>query len=194
MKKERIVTLVVTLIVVVLFASTSLAIENTPPIGKTRSDDSLHYLECNDYVLNVLKDYYVGILPSKIDVQGKLEYHYRYSCAILGDPNFSIFLSMKYDDEDKYNEEIARIEHLVNAHTTAELLCDSTYILTGTKQDIEKALDNQIYNGLRFNFEIVHCDEQNLKVWFYLAQVWDGSVPEEDKKMLQSLTESMVSP
>ena len=193
MKKERIVALIITLIIL-LSASTSLAIENTPPVGEARSDDSLHYLECNDYVLSILGNSYVGILPSEIDEQGKPEYHYRYSCAVFGDPNFSIFLSMKYDDEEEYNKEIARIDHLMNECTNTELICDSTYILTGAKQDIEKALDDQIYDGLRFNFEIVHCDEQNLKVWFYLAQIWDGSVPEDDKKMLQSLTESMISP
>lgn len=165
------------------------AYENDPPVGTAYIDDISNYMQYNEYVLDMLDRYYTGVIPDEVDFLVVKDYCYWYKCALFGDPNFSVYLSLQYDTTEEYRAGIASIEELTQEHEKIITPFGKTCFLTGTQQGIEEILDDQILDGLFHRFEIVQYNEAENRVDIFVAQMWDGAVPESQKEILQQFVQ-----
>lgn len=160
------------------------ALENDPPVGSALNRDIANYMQYNAYVLDALDCYYAGALPAQVEQKNVRDYCDWYQCALLGDPNFSIYLSLQFDAIEDYQAEIARIEALIDPETNASI-SDAPLFLRGSAQDIQEILNDQILDGLFYRFELVQCNESMHRIDLYAAQIWDGSATDAQKEILQ---------
>lgn len=181
--------MVLTILINMCFLPVSYAYENDPPVGTVYSEDISNYMHYNEYVLDMLDSLYIGVLPAEVDSLAVNHYCYWYRCGLFGDPNFSVYLSFQYDTAEDYRAEIDDIEELPQEYEKIITPLDKTYFLKGTQQGIEEILDDQILDGLFHRFEIVQYSESEHSVNIFVAQMWDGSVPESQKEILQQFVQ-----
>ena len=152
----------------------------SPMIGEVDVEDPAEYLECDAYVLGLLRSEYAGILPDALPSDAEPVYRYHYACAPFGDPEFSIYLKLRYNDPDGYALERERItEELGQPYS-------EVFHVSGTDKDAEEYLDTQILDGKSYNFEVVRFEEESLTVEYYAAKLWDGHDASGQWALLQS--------
>ena len=152
----------------------------SPMIGEVDVEDPTEYLECGAYVLELLRSEYAGTLPDALPSDAEAAYWYHYACALFGDPEFSIYLKLRYHDPDGYARERERIAE------GAQLPDSGIFLVSGTDEDVEEYLDDQIFDGKSYNFEVVRFEEESLTVEYYAAKLWDGHDASGQRALLQS--------
>ena len=186
---KKYIWLILMIFIYMYFLPVGYAFESDPPFGIICTEDISNYRQYNEYVLRLLDDFYAGVLPDRVDIQAVKKYCYWYQCGLFGEPNFSVYLSLQYITAEEYRAGIGHMEELLQEYEKVKILCNDTYILTGTEQGIEEILDKQILDGLCHRFEIVQYNESAYGVDIFVAQMWDGSVPESQKAILQQFVE-----
>ena len=110
--------------------------------------------------------------PQKNDLD-IVEYRYEYECAVLGDPNFSIRLKVKYDSES-FQKECNRLSHeaLITDPVTE---CFVVYSRGDILSDVDELFNERTLDGASFFFELAFSDCDELTVDYLISKQWDGS-------------------
>lgn len=171
MRNKRAAALVI--LAVVLAAGFGLL--NDPPIGSASSDDASDYMRVNKFVKNKLETEFTETLPETIPQNAKnVEYHYRYSCGLMGDASFYINLCIEYGSEVDVLNESKRLQKLNPLSVLSEE--EITYLIfAGTEDAFDAYLDDIIRDGSLFHFNIIAIDESARTVEYSAAYYSDGS-------------------
>ena len=171
MRKKR--TIVMAILVMGLIAVFMFL--NDPPIGSASSDDASDYMRVNKFVKNKLESEFPEILPETIPQNAKnAEYHYRYSCGLMGDASFYINLCIEYGSEVDVLNESKRLQKLNPLSVLSEE--GITYLIfAGTEDAFDAYLDDIIRDGSLFHFNIIAIDERARTVEYSAAYYSDGS-------------------
>ncbi len=143
------------------------------PVGSVQTTDLGRYADYNYYVDAQLSAHFKGALPVKAaDHWQDPHYEYRYHCALLGDPCFSIYLQIQCSAE-AYPIEQSRIDALT---TQTKTLADGSvvYYVTGSANDLDSMTDEEIHDGTPYYYEWVRFDPATLQIEYVTALHWEG--------------------
>ena len=173
MKKQLLLSLFVFLFCVLLYGC-----EENPPIGSKCITDSTNYLKTNSFVqkeLSVLSDF---PLPKTIPADAEvLEYQYAYDCSLLGEPNYSVMLVLRFPDEDAYRKEQSRIGKFIDADTTEKRDSDcSKYYFGDTLTGLDILTDDRIEDGNCANLQFILLNDKEHAVTYAIGRLHDGSI------------------
>ena len=169
-------------VVVAVLCFIDLYVWQDPPAWRVSLDDPLLYSHYNHYVKQDLKNNYRGMLPNRISRKQCISYQYDYSCGILGDPQYSIALKMQYDPVF-YASEKCRILYLEGEFYGNN---EDTYVLTGSREDLQGYIDNVICDGMFYRFEIARFDDGKYEIEYYTALLQDNRYDPNIEKRLSS--------
>ena len=133
---------------------------------------SIDYGDWNDRTKAILAKQFEGILPNNISEQKNIQsYHYKFSQAVFGDENFVICVGLQAPDEtafDKY------VDNYASELTSSFSQDDMTYYLFQySSESVADYLDERIYDGAFYNFEIALVSKNDLTIQILAAHVWD---------------------
>lgn len=153
------------------------------------SSNSIAYGDWNTSTKSILATQFEGVLPDEITAQKYLQSHsYQFSQGVLGDPNFVIFVALQMPDEAAYD---AYLENC--ASKAAPVLSQdgiAFYPVQCTSESVADYLDDKVYDGMFFNFEIVLGSRDDLSIRILAAHVWDYYQNEVLVDFLQNLNHS----
>lgn len=163
------------LVILAVALAAVFALLNDPPIGSVSSDDASDYMRVNKFVKNKLESEFPEILPETIPQNAKnAEYHYRYSCGLMGDASFYINLCVEYGSEVDVLNESKRLQKLNPLSVLSEE--GITYLIfAGTEDAFDAYLDDIIRDGSLFHFNIIAIDESARTIEYSAAYCFDGS-------------------
>ena len=173
MKKQLLLILFVFLFCVLLYGC-----EENPPIGSKFITDSTYYLKTNSFVqkeLSVLSDF---PLPKTIPADAEvLEYQYAYDCSLLGEPNYSVMLVLRFPDEDAYRQEQARIEKYIDSDTTEKIGSNCRkYYFGDTLTGLDILTDDRIEDGNCAILQYILLDDKEHTATYSVGKLFDGSI------------------
>ena len=168
---KRIVILLLSMIMLLLSSCSS-----DPPINSTVIDDEQRYLQVNKYVDQMLHEHFLGMLPSTDLVNSeRSDYHYEYSCSVLGEPSFLIHCTVKFDSAESLSKETGRLNKISNEIYSLK----DNRILFYVKPDannLDRYLDDMINDGLSFCFEMALLDENSNSIEYLTALQQDNQM------------------
>lgn len=140
---------------------------------KTRHDTDMARYRCwQDSVTKTIEKEFVPALPARkdVDMYGD-EYNYIFSQGTLSDPNFVIYVSMRFPDKASYEKEIEKY----NAFLTNPIQQHGTchYAIQYSLEKESAYTDKEIRDGMYYNFQIISANEQEYVIQFLVAHVWD---------------------
>lgn len=176
--------LLIHLIVVGIFVFFLSGCAGDPPITTVRVTDTSAYGKFNDYVNRDLAQS-VSILPNEIPSNATvIEYNYNYCCAVLGDPNYSILLNLRFTDAESFTQERTRV--LEMSGTDVQIIKSDSVerIYWGkTQEGLEKLTDSEVLDGLSVHIKYALLDNDNCQITYAMGLLWDGD--EHDKKVIE---------
>lgn len=159
-----------------------------PPMGYENVTDPEKYMEVNWFVNKELNDYFEGSMPKEIPKQSNnVHYYYHYSAGILGDPSFLLDLSLVYNSDTLYSSENTRLGSLCHGNITTTNGC-KYYLIQFKKEDLQNYMDDEIYDGLSYNFEIAAANDLQKSIEYLSAKQYDSAgVSDDIRKLLAPL-------
>lgn len=167
--KKKIILLALILCVIVIAS-----ILSDPPIGVVTIDDTSDYYRFNKFVKSSIESEFSSTLPKVIppDVRNA-EYHYLYSCGLLGDPTFYVFLRVEYADKDSICEEKRHLEQLAPICSLPK--DEEQYLIfAGNEESFNGYLDDKPHSGVFWHFNIVVINENERTITYSLARYQDS--------------------
>jgi len=151
-----------------------------------KSCDSVAYGDWNAGTKNILANQFKGTLPDGVTAQEHIQsIYYKFSHALLGDENFVICVELQTPDEaafEKYLESCTGKSEAVYSH---EELC--YYLVQCSNESVADYLDDKLYDGMFYNFEIVLADRNDFTIQTLAAHVWDYYKDDELVDFLQKI-------
>ncbi|MBP3538644.1 MAG: hypothetical protein J6J62_02245 [Oscillospiraceae bacterium] len=139
-------------------------------LGKTLKADS--YGDWGRKTKAILSENFNGFLPEVAVAQNYGQnYYYKYKQAPLGDANFVIYIEIALPDDAAFNNFLAGYE--IDSIESRSMSNETVYFIQGDAESIAEYLDDEIYDGMYYNFELISVDKNSLTVEFLSAQVWD---------------------
>lgn len=179
--KKRLITSAL----MVLFAGAILffLFKDEPPVGERIVTDPARYLQTSRYVATrreaALADGRLtrSFLPDLQDGAEMREYLYWYKCALLGDPNYAVAVTVYYADEGAFEAEIRRLCALEDFGWTAS---EGTLIVEkGTAPKIRAYLEPPLHDGCEYLLEYAIVSLKERTITYTEANLWEGQVCHE---------------
>lgn len=140
-----------------------------PRAESTNLSDYGEWIGATERILN--QDFH-GTLPSKeaMEEQG-VDYYYKYYEAMGGDPNFLIYVELSFPDRASFETEVAKYAPFsaISVMTGEERV----YPIQFSEADIQGFLDEKIYDGMYYSFEIAAADGKSFTLRILNARLWD---------------------
>ena len=170
------------LILCILLSFSLCSCASDPSVGSELVTDSALYLKTNTYVQDILSELSAFPLPEEIPANAEaLEYRYAYDCALLGDPNFSIKLVLRYSDENVYQQERQRIQSHIDTETVVEENTNgSRYFFGNTLTGLKMLTDDRIEDGNCAILQFAVFDSNEKTVTYAIGRLYDGAVYDDD--------------
>ncbi len=141
------------------------------PFYTTDISDTNSFGKYNRYVDNFLNKNSILLNFEKNEFKEVIDYHYHYTCALLGDPAFYIVASVKYYNNDIFNTDIIRI---LNDCCEKEFFNQSEILCLGiVEKYVEMFFDDKLNSGMRFLFETAEIDLETKIIKYSYAVWWD---------------------
>ncbi len=166
---------------VILVAIVLIVYFNEPPVKQEAELDAQNYLKVNRYVSGLREELIgegrirAGFLPPQVDEEQVTEYLYWYSCAILGDPNYGISVTLKYSTDDALLSEINRIEGLGGFKETE---CRD-HILIGGKElsgQLKELFGSPVRDGSRYVMEYAIVSIERRTITYSEVCIWENQI------------------
>lgn len=139
---------------------------------KTQSDDIKSYGAWNDTTISILQNSFNRTLPEKKTVECYgVDYYYSFTEAFLGDPMFMIRVTLQFPSDNDVQSQLGTY-----VLDNSELMQDGTTIycfLQGDAQKILEYMDDDICDGIFYDFEIISVDYETNRVTIVNARAWD---------------------
>ena len=138
----------------------------------TQRSNVADYGNWNNTTAQLLKDSFTNSLPNSTTVgQYCHDYYYAFRQGTLGDPNFVIYVKLKFPNDVTFHKYLEEIN--VNGTPYAQIQDDQYFLIQGTKDLIAEYTNNQTYDGWFFDIEIVSINEQSKEISHIVAHAWD---------------------
>ena len=150
---------------------------NEPPIKTETITDISYYGKYNTYVNNDLEQT-IALLPPQIPSDATVDkFKYSYTCAALGDPNYSIILSLCFIDKESYCSEKNRIMELVDSSTsTITNTFGEQWLFWGeTENGLKQLTNDEVLDGLYVRVTYAVCNDDNNQIVYAVGLLVDGS-------------------
>lgn len=179
--KKRLIAYV--LLAILTGAVLFLAFRDEPPVGERIVTDPVRYLQTSRYVATrreaALADGRLtrSFLPYLQDGAEMRDYLYWYNCALLGDPNYAVAVTVYYADEGAFEAEIRRLCALEDFGWTAS---EGTLIIDkGTAPKIRALLEPPLRDGCEYLLEYAIVSLKERTITYTEADLWEGQVCHE---------------
>lgn len=180
--KNRIVAVVLIVCILALFGCEA---------KRDSHSDIINYGQWKDSTNSILTDSFCKSLPSsqKVREYGK-HYYFKREQALLGDENFVIRVILQFDNKAIYEREL--INHTKD-YWPFMLESDSAtqYLIQGSSEAIQDYLDDEVLDGMFYNFEIVSTNADDYSISFISAHVWDYYTDPILSEYLQQVSETL---
>ena len=134
--------------------------------------DLSDYGRWNSFTKETLQDCFLNPLPNCETVE---RYGTSYYCqsiqSLLGDPNFVIHLSLQIPDEVQYQKELENFTAQLDEPVVIGAV--HYYLVQCSRDDVLSYLDDEVYDGMFYNFEIISANPEENTISFISAHVWD---------------------
>ena len=120
--------------------------------------------------------YCIDAFPGNISGNAETTYLYYYSPGniLFGlSPEFSIYLSLSFDEYNDYAMEKDRITH--DQSSIDESSCADVLFLQGTTAQVQMYLSDTIYDGAEFTFQIIKCSDASRRIEYYASRLNDSN-------------------
>lgn len=134
--------------------------------------DLSSYGDWEDKTIDILASNFLYELPDKalVDKNG-YAYYYKSSQGILGDKNFVILVVLKYPNTAEYNKALNQyIDFPASVFTEGDT---THYLIQASPESGQEYLDENTYDGMFYDFEVISFDQSNQTISFLSAHVWD---------------------
>lgn len=142
----------------------------------TQQHSSINILEFglwSSSTKSILREDFTSSLPDEQTVcnYGKT-YYYTSTQGLLGDLNFVINVVLQFDDKANYESELSK--YTILCQDVIEKT-DNTlhYVIQGSSEQATEYLDDKVYDGMFYNFEIVSANLEDHSISYINAHVWD---------------------
>lgn len=126
----------------------------------------------NESTDNILEEQFYGFLPEKSTAEKYGQnYYYKFVQAVLGDANFVIYIDIVLPDTTTFENLCSQYE--LNSKEMITLDNQEFYFIQCIPESVSEYLDDKIYDGMYYNFEIIAINRSNYTISFLSAHVWD---------------------
>lgn len=131
-----------------------------------------NYGQWDQATSEILKDSFNDSLPNANEMsQFGQDYYYTVHQSGFSDYNFVISCSLKYSNYEKFQKEL---KYLTTASKKIISLNGiSYYLIQYSDKTATDYIDDKIYDGMFYRFEIVFADDEALSINVVNAYVWD---------------------
>lgn len=99
------------------------------------------------------------------------DYYYSYKQAFLGDQNFIIYANFEIPDKNDYKSKIKTFDKFESLFYNND---SEMYIfLQGDEKDMSLYLDDELLDGMFYDFEIIVANNNSQTIHYLIAHVWD---------------------
>ena len=152
-----------------------------PPAREEIHDKPQKYLKVNRYVRKLREEFTEegriteGFLPLRIDTNQTVEYLYWYHCALFGDPNYAITVTIHFPDKSSLLGEINRIEDLDGF---TEIRNEDYLIVAGKRllEKVEAFFDPPVEDGTRYSIEYVIISMNDRTITYTELCIWENQI------------------
>lgn len=121
---------------------------------------------------NILCNNFTNSLPdSKAVNEYGQKYYYNFSQSAFSDHSFVIYIVMQLPDETSYEKELSKYTALLSNSVVNNNI--TYYTIQYSHEDVLEYMNNKIYDGMYYNFEIISVDKSKYTISFLNARVWD---------------------
>ena len=142
------------------------------PMENRHSAKIADYSKWENSTKRILSESFSDSLPSnEAASQYGQSYYYKSAKALFGDKQFVIMVTLKFDDTASYEKELAKYKD-ADSHPT---ISDGTmyYALQYSEAFASEYLNDEIDDGVYYDFEIVSANNNDLTIRYVNAHVWD---------------------
>ena len=134
--------------------------------------DIAKYQYWQDSVTKTVEKEFAPALPARetVEAYGK-EYNYSFSQGALGAPNFVIYVSLQFPDKESYEKELEKYSTLLT--NPIQQNNDCHYAVQYSLEKVAAYTDEEIRDGMFYNFELISTNENEYVISFLVARVWD---------------------
>ena len=152
-----------------------------PPIREEVEFNTQNYLKVNRYVSELREEFNkdgritAAFFPSQIDKEHTVEYLYWYACAIFGDPNYAISVTVQFPTDEAFLSERNRIKEFDGF---AETIYDD-YIIIGGKDlsiQLEGFFEPPVLDGSRYTMEYAIVSMKNRTITYSELCIWENQI------------------
>lgn len=142
--------------------------------GCSSTDNVISDYGCWNHESSVLiHEYFESFLPSKDLVNDYgVDYYYTYSEALLGNQNMVIFVELRLPEKEQFEEQLCK--NMENASPLLSTEKGEDYYLLFKQEYISEYLDDEIYDGMCYNFKIMSTNKETNTIRYLIAHVWDN--------------------
>lgn len=173
--------IILCVLIVLILSTFFLLFYGNPPIREEVDDKPQNYLNVNHYVSSLRDELSesgritVGFLPSQIEEAQTIEYLYWYSCAVFGDPNYAISVTLFFPTDETLFGEIDRIKGLEGFEETA----NDDYIIIGGKELFRKTeafFEPPVLDGTMYTMEYAIVSTKNQTITYSELCIWENQI------------------
>ncbi len=169
------------LILHVFFCVYTWSVYGGPPVRAEEETSPDEYMEVNRFVRE--KRYALaekGILsssffPRAIHGPDMIEYLYWYSCAIVGDPNYAITVTIRYPSPEDYETEKIR---LMGTKDVTQIVINDVLMLC--KQSVPEKVagffEDPVYDGTEYIMEYAFIKESECTITYSEVDIWENQI------------------
>ena len=163
MKKFIIILIIVLSLIFFLFRDT-----------EKSSTNILDYGRWNSTVKNTIIDQFNRSLPEKQTmIDYGQYYYYRSKTAMLGDLNFIVYAVLQFEDQKNFEKELIKYDDMLYRGASIKKNDIVYYVIQGSENEALEFLNDKIYDGISYYFEIISINEKQKSISFINAYVWD---------------------
>lgn len=136
------------------------------------SNDTSDYGRWQKGTQEILMNEFSNSLPNQDVVnQYAQKYYYKTRQGILTEHNFVISVSLQFPDKSIFLMELDKYKNQFQYLTTSEyIMC---YAIQYSPENASEYVNEEVYDGMFFNFEIILANEKEYRIDFINAHVWD---------------------
>ncbi len=177
----------VLILFVLLLAVYLLLFFGEPPIREELKTDPREYLKTNRYVKGLREEFAEegsitdGFFPSQINAEQTVSYRYWYACALLGDPNYAITVTIQFPTDEALQRERERINDLEGF---SETVSDDSVIIGGKRifKQLEGFFEPPVLDGSRYTMEYAIISMENRTITYSEVCIWENQIIDETIK------------
>lgn len=155
-----------------------------PPVKEEVEVEPQNYLKVNPYVKDLREEFLkegritAAFLPSQIDTGKTVEYLYWYNCAILGNPNYAVTVTVQFLTDETLQDEIVRIKELEGF---TELIYNDYVIIEGKglSEKLKGFFEPPVLDGSRYVMEYAIVSTKNRTMTYSEICIWENQRVQE---------------